>query len=225
MLAMKKRVLALFAHPDDEAFGPGGTLALWALAGLEIKLVCVTRGEAGNNHTQEATGRVRERELLKSADILGINEVEFLEFQDGEIGNNRMLELIEKFGKEIKRFKPERLITFGLNGVSGHIDHVAVAGAATKAFDKTGVAKSLYYYQESKNISCQMANYFIHFPEGIERDQADEVVDVSSVWEQKLRAMRAHQSQSEDVEAILKMNKNEPREELFLIRSKASSRA
>jgi len=124
-----KRILAVFAHPDDETFGPGGTLLTWAKKGYEIHLLCVTHGENGMNNTKHHTAHVRERELKKAAKILGIARVEFLDFIDGTIGNHDIPRLREKITAKIRTFQPHRILTFDLTGVSGHLDHVAVANA------------------------------------------------------------------------------------------------
>ena len=107
-----KRILAVFAHPDDETFGPGGTLLTWAKKGYEIHLLCVTHGENGMNNTKHHTAHVRERELKKAAKILGIARVEFLDFIDGTIGNHDIPRLREKITAKIRTFQPHRILTF-----------------------------------------------------------------------------------------------------------------
>ena len=84
-----KRMLAIFAHPDDESFAAGGTLAKYAHQGVQVTLLCATRGEAGiSGVTPEEAGAIREAELRKAAEHLGI-EVYFLGFQDGELAQTK----------------------------------------------------------------------------------------------------------------------------------------
>ena len=80
-------LLAVFAHPDDEAFGTGGTLARYAGEGVRVALVCATRGEVGgiadpSLATRETLGQVRETELRCAAQALGISDVIFLGYRD-----------------------------------------------------------------------------------------------------------------------------------------------
>lgn len=214
-----KRILAVFAHPDDETFGPGGTLLTWAKKGYEIHLLCVTHGENGMNNTKHHTAHVREKELKKAAKILGIARVEFLDFVDGTIGNHAIPQLRENITAKIMSFQPHRILTFDLTGVSGHLDHIAVANAATTAFDKTGIAEELYYWTLSREDSALVKDYFIHFPAGRELDEIDKTIDVAPVWEERLQAMWCHKSQKKDIEEILsEWHQRGEKKEYFLIR-------
>ena len=211
-----KRILCLFAHPDDETFGPGGSLAVWRNQGAEVHIICATRGEAGGSPT------ARVKEIKAAAKILDLNSVTFLKFKDGKIGNSHLLELENAFIPFINTLKPDTIVTFDLNGVSGHLDHIAVASAATQAFKKTKVAKQLLYFCTSEKLSKLMDHYFIHFPQGKKREDVDLIVDIAPVWEKRVKAMYAHQSQIKDVVQILARRKliNAPKEEWFMIRAK-----
>ncbi len=90
----RKTLLAVFAHPDDEAFGVGGTLARYAAQGVRVVLACATRGEAGQISdpslaTPENLGRVREEELRCAARALGVREVIFLGYRDSGMAGDR----------------------------------------------------------------------------------------------------------------------------------------
>src|SRR3989344_7787427 len=87
---MQKKALIVLSHPDDESFGPGGTIALWAKEGYEIHLVSVTKGEIGNNPTDDETAKIREAELRAAADILGISKISYLGYKDGHISNKHI---------------------------------------------------------------------------------------------------------------------------------------
>lgn len=211
-----KRILCLFAHPDDETFGPGGSLAVWKGQGAEVHIICATKGEAGGNPT------ARVKEIKDAAKILDFNSVTFLKFKDGKIGNSHLLELENAFIPFINKLKPDTIVTFDLNGVSGHLDHIAVASAATQAFKKTKVANQLLYYCISERLSKLMDHYFIHFPQGKRREHVDLIVDIAPVWQKRVKAMYAHQSQIKDVIQILARRKlvNAPKEEWFMIRTR-----
>lgn len=210
------RVLCVFAHPDDEAFGPGGTLAVWAQQGAEIHLICATKGEAGGE------AAVREEELERSAKILGIKTVEYLTYHDGEIGNKDLEMLEHDIVQQIKTKRPDIVLTFNLDGVSGHLDHIAVASATTQAFRKTQIAEKLYYFTNQHAASDLMTadGYFIYFPPGKTREEVDEIINIESVWKTKLHAMQEHRSQQHDVDWIVKILEKIPKEEWFLIRTK-----
>lgn len=215
-----RRVLCVFAHPDDESFGPGGTIALWASQGAQIYLLCATRGESGNGPHPKETARIRSQELLQSAKILGIKNVEFLEFEDGKIGNNDLSKLEQIITEKIKSFRPDTVLTFNLNGVSGHLDHMAVASATTQSFKKTKIAKKIYYFTIPKAISRVVKNYFVYFPEGLDPNQMSEIIDVNSVWKTRLMAMNQHESQSGDIKKIKLMFRFWKKSECFIVRER-----
>lgn len=218
MTQSPRRVLCVFAHPDDESFGPGGTIALWARQGTQVHLLCATRGENGHSPHPEETARIRTKELKKSAEILGIQSVEFLDFKDGHIGNSDLLKLEADITRRIRSFSPDVILTFNLNGVSGHLDHVAVASAVTQSFKKTKIAKLLYYFTVPKAISRLNADYFIHFPDGPDPSEMDEIIDVSSVWDIRIRAMDQHQSQAKDIADIKSELATWEQKECFMVR-------
>jgi LmbE family N-acetylglucosaminyl deacetylase len=215
-----KKLLALFAHPDDESFGPGGSIATWAQAGVEIEVMCATKGEEGTPDENQVTAQIRSKELEEAAKILGVKKVEFLGFKDGQIGNLAMIQLQEIFAKKIQEYQPDALLTFNLNGVSGHIDHIAVALAATKAFQDTKIPEKIYYYSNLKTFTDTMSDYFIYFPQGITDSQADEILDVTPVWDKRVQAMHCHKSQIHDITRILARYESMPKREYFLVKNK-----
>lgn len=222
-----KRLLAIFAHPDDEAFGPAGTLAKYAAEGVNIHLLCVTRGEAGKwtNHesgirNQESAKihHIREEELLASAKILGIKRVEFLDFVDGTLCNNLYHELAGKIMKKIEAFNPQVVLTFDQKGISGHLDHVAVTMATTFAFREGTVGRKLYYYCEPKSwYGKHMEEYFVYFPPGPNENEITTRIDIAKHWNTKVAAMQAHKSQMKDAQDILDLLISKPRVEHFIL--------
>jgi len=148
---MPYRLLAVLAHPDDESFGPGGTLALYARKGVEVHLVCATRGEAGEippHLTGEDVdiGRLRESELRCAAGVLQLSGVHMLEYRDSGMPGSpdnrhpRALaaapvdEVAAKITTLIRRLQPQVVITFDPIGGYRHPDHIAVHQAAVAAF-------------------------------------------------------------------------------------------
>src|SRR3989337_253656 len=102
-----KKVVCIFAHPDDEAFGPSGTIAKYA-DGREAYIICVTDGNDHNNGTKNLS-QIRKNELRNSAKILGVKKVYFLSYSDGHLCNNIYHEVARKIEKIIKRLKPDTL--------------------------------------------------------------------------------------------------------------------
>src|SRR3989344_7591377 len=145
---MKKVLVAIFAHPDDEAFGPSGTLAKFSKT-HDVYIVCATGGEAGKNslsQTERKLSDIRKRELTASAKILGVKQVYFLGFEDGTLSNNLYHKLAAKIEKKLKVLKPETVLTFEPHGVSGHIDHITVSFVTTFIVNRLKTIENLYYY-------------------------------------------------------------------------------
>ena len=138
-----RSILAVFAHPDDEAFGSGGTLAHYAAQDVYVALVCATRGEVGGIAdptlaTLETLGTVREGELRCAAQALGLHDVILLDYRDsgmaGADTNNDARAFMNVPAEEvvaglvglIRRLQPRVVITFDPNGGYGHPDHIAI---------------------------------------------------------------------------------------------------
>lgn len=219
---MRKTVVCVFAHPDDEAFGPSGTICRFAKE-YDVYILCATRGEVGKNSLseQKELGNIREKELRRSAKILGVKKVFFLGFVDGTLSNSLYHILADKIEKHLRRLRPEKVITFEPRGISGHIDHITVSMVTTFVFNKLPFIKTLLYHcmddSERKRI---IENYFIYFPPGYKKEEIGKTVDVSSVWEKKVAAMMAHESQKHDAIEILKTIEKLPKNEYFLVKSK-----
>lgn len=151
---MSRKILAFFAHPDDEAFGVGGTLAHYADQGHTVKLVCATGGESGVNRLDENDldnlGEVRMEELRRACQVLGIEPPVFLGYRDsgmaGTETNNdpRCLfaadlgEVAGKIKAIIEEEQPDVVITFERHGWYGHPDHVRIYEAVRKAMEEYG---------------------------------------------------------------------------------------
>lgn len=132
------RILAVFAHPDDESFCAGGTLAKYAADGAEIMVVSATRGDAGQIRdvraaTRRTLGQVREHEFLLACQHLGIQHAFCLDYGDGTLKDVAPEELTEQVTRIVRQFRPDVVITFGPDGAYGHPDHIAIGAATTTA--------------------------------------------------------------------------------------------
>ena len=150
----KYRLLGAYGHPDDEQ-GVSGLMHKYASEGVDVTLVCATRGEAGEiapgvQATPENLGAVREEELRCAAEKIGVNNLYFLDYRDsGMLGtpeNNHphafwqanLFEVAEKLVRIIRRHKPHVILTFDPNGGYGHPDHIKIHQASLIAYFVSG---------------------------------------------------------------------------------------
>ena len=133
-----RRLLGVFAHPDDETFCAGGTFARYAEQGAEIMVVSATRGQAGQIRDAAAGNRrtiaaVREAELRLACERLGITRVRCLDHVDGALADAGFSALVDEVAEVIGEFRPDVVITFGPDGGYGHPDHVTISAVTTAA--------------------------------------------------------------------------------------------
>ncbi len=131
-------VLGLFAHPDDEVFCLGGTMAKHVAAGGCGKIVSLTQGEAGQIRdvavgSRRTLGDVRSRELAQACAELGVTDAECLQFGDGTLADLPIEPLVEAVTSIIADFEPDVVISFGPDGATGHPDHIVTADIARQA--------------------------------------------------------------------------------------------
>ena len=133
-----RRLLGIFAHPDDETFCAGGTFARYAEYGAEIMVVSATRGQAGQIRDAAVGNRrtiaaVREAELRLACERLGISQVRCLDHVDGTLADAEFSVLVAEVAEVICEFRPHVVITFGADGGYGHPDHVTISAVTTAA--------------------------------------------------------------------------------------------
>jgi LmbE family N-acetylglucosaminyl deacetylase len=207
--------MAVFAHPDDESLGMGGTLAKYASEGVEVFLVTATRGDGGRyrGHRQddpehpgrEALGKIRETELRAAASVLGVREVSLLDYRDQELDRANPREAVAGIVGHLRRVRPDVVLTFGPDGAYGHPDHIAISqfttaaivAAGDSAFAFDGVAagpphsvSKLYYmaWPESTWAAYQAAfRKLVSAVDGVERQ--------ATPWATAWRAISCHESQ------------------------------
>lgn len=186
------RLLAILAHPDDESFAIGGTLAKYANQGVQVILLCATRGEAGiPGMKSEKAGEIRERELRNAAHHLGI-EVYFLDYRDGELAHIQPEKLLETIAVWMDLVQPQVILTFGPDGVSGHPDHVTISQTVTRAYDQFYKQGSLLYIHPSEATVLGCGVPSLNTEDGIPLVE----VDISGYKMEKVRAIQSHASQN-----------------------------
>lgn len=195
-----ERVLVVTAHPDDVDFGSGATVASWTAAGIEVAYCVCTSGDAGgfDDTPRDQMAGLREAEQRAAAAEVGVHEVVFLGYADGRVTPS--IELRRDISRQIRRFRPQRLLTQSPEiwwrriGAS-HPDHRAVGEAALAAA-----------YPDARN---PFAHPELLADEGLEAWSVDElwfmaapderqnhVVDVTDTLASKVAALRAHRSQT-----------------------------
>lgn len=204
----KKVLLAVLAHPDDETFGMGGTLAHYSRLGVEVHLVCATRGEAGDVSSEfmkgfDSVGDLRESELRCAAGYLGLAGVHMLGYRDsgmaGSPDNHHPQALaaqdIHKVAGDVVHYirllKPQVVITFDPIGGYMHPDHIAIHRAAQMAFFAAGDAA-----QYSDNLKPYQAQklYYNTFPRGFLR---------AAVWWMKVIGKDPHKfGRNQDIDLV-----------------------
>ena len=152
-------IACIFAHPDDEAFGPGGTIAVLA-ANHEVHLICVTDGDVANNGLKD----IRSQELQASAAILGVTQVHHLGFIDGTLSNSLYHQLADELKTKLDDLRPEIIITFDDNGLSGHLDHIAITSVINWLFPKLSYLQKIMYYCQKADERKHIRDYFVFMP-------------------------------------------------------------
>ena len=158
-MTLERRLMCVLAHPDDETLGTGGVLAKYASEGVVTYVVTATRGERGR-YGDEASpgpavvGRAREQELRAAASELGVREVSFLDYHDGDLDRADPVEAAEKIAGHIRRARPHVVVTFDPYGAYGHPDHVAIcqltAGGIARAAELGHCVSKFYYFVSSE---------------------------------------------------------------------------
>ncbi len=191
--------MAIFAHPDDIEFSCAGTAARWAAAGCRMAYVIITDGDVGiadPGISKTEAAQIRRREAQQAAEIAGVAEVVFLGEPDGML--EATLELRRKLVREIRRFKPEVVITGDPSVILtdedyiNHPDHRAAATAALDAvFPAAGQPNLFEEIEQQEGITAfKPRKVFV----GV-WDKADTFVSIDETIETKVKALQAHKSQ------------------------------
>ncbi len=208
-----RRLMAVFAHPDDESFGPGGTLARYAADGADVFLVTATHGEMGKLHgknppvTETTMAGIRTEELDCACRALGIKHELILGYRDGNLSRVDMRELTGLVVRLIRQWRPHVLLTFPPDGLTGHPDHMIISQAVKFAFEQAGCADyysdqlqeglkpwdplKLYYYV----VPASLADRLGLCVNGTPDDEITTIIDVSSYSGPRGSAIRCHYSQ------------------------------
>jgi len=204
-----KRVLAVFAHPDDVDFSASATVAGWRAAGLEVGYLIVTRGDAGgfDDTPREQMPVIREAEQRAAASAVGVSTVDFLDgYADGTV--TASIELRRDIARAIRACQPDRILTSSplrrWDRIAGpsHPDHLAVGEATTCAIYPD--ARNEFAFPEL--MAQGLAPWVVREVWYAGGPDPDHGVDVTDAYDAKIAALRAHASQTRhwDFETLLR---------------------
>lgn len=198
--AAPRRILAVFAHPDDAEFSFGGSVARWTSDGAEVAYVCATDGSAGVNEpgwTREAIAEVRARELRAAAKVLGVADVVILGYVDGYL--EVTLDLRRDLTREVRRFRPDVIVTLDpstpwvARRYINHPDHLAVGLAMMAVINPDAPSRPQFPELLDEGFEpFEVPELWLPVWDPAE---ADEVVDIGQAIGTKVAALHAHESQ------------------------------
>ena len=216
------KFLFVFAHPDDETFSSGGTIAKLVKGKHQVVLTTATKGEAGEPGnppitTRDKVGEVREQELRRAAKILGISNIHFLGLIDGTLRYIKNSEIENKILKTIKEESPDAVITFDKDGGSNHPDHKAVSRATTKVFKEyKNLAKKhvrLYHTAMPRSFVKEFEKKGLGYNafgrvRGVKDNEITTIVNINDTIDTKIKALKEHKTQHQDWERFIKRIKD-----------------
>ncbi|CAN5414956.1 PIG-L family deacetylase [soil metagenome] len=142
-------ILGIWAHPDDETYTMAGIMAAAVQNGQTVAVITATRGEAGvQDESRWPAARLGEIRIQESEDalrILGVTNHHWLDYPDGECKNINQEEAVERIAEFIREFRPDSVLSFGPDGMTGHDDHKTSSKWAEAAIRRSGTAAKLYY--------------------------------------------------------------------------------
>lgn len=208
------KVLLSFAHPDDETFSVAGTVIKLVQAGHKVSLITSTYGQKGLSadikvSDPEELGQIRKKELEEAAQITGISKIHYFGLMDGELYKLKITTLANKILSVMDGEKPDIVITFEKKGGSNHPDHIRMSYATTHAFKeymkKTTKHVRLYhtvtprsYYVQYEKAGLETNTGFGQ-AKGVYDSHITTTVDISDVFDLKLKALGCHKTQVKDV--------------------------
>jgi N-acetylglucosamine malate deacetylase 2 len=165
------------AHPGDEAFGFAGAIAQAAASGAYVVVVCATRGyfdarlrekppaPGGKNRDPKYNPVVwrnidtmREDELRRSVALLNVRVLRMLDYSEGELASVPFEELVSRIVQPIRMHRPEVILSFGPDGVTGDADHVVLSHAVSEAFEAAGEPLAYEADLEEDQVAWRAAN-------------------------------------------------------------------
>jgi N-acetylglucosamine malate deacetylase 2 len=228
---MKKIIFGIFAHPDDESFGPAATLLQETKNGAELHLIMLTAGDAGSNPDNVPDlVSTRLEEWHQAGALLGATTMHFLGYKDGQLSNLTMIEITEKVQaivEETLSVAPSdtkvEFMSFDFSGLSGHIDHIVATRAACLVFYRlkphdTRLDRLRLYCLHASHYPTHSTDW-LYREAGKHEHEIDEVVDARDLQDDIVAIMRCHHSQRRDCERILEVQGNNLGINYFIVKT------
>lgn len=201
-----RRVMGIFAHPDDAEFFAGGTFAKWAADGAEITFVLATSGDKGSadpEMTSEKLAEIREEETRRAAEVLGVQDVVFLRYKDGELFPT--LELRRDITRMIRLKKPDVIVTldptrfwYETRSIN-HPDHRAIGAATLEAVFPTARDR-LNFIELERDEGLEPHKTLTVYIAGCAEPTVK--IDVTDSIERQVQALLEHKSQIGDPDKL-----------------------
>jgi LmbE family N-acetylglucosaminyl deacetylase len=210
-----RRVLGIWAHPDDEAYLAAGLMDRVVRAGGSATIVALTDGEGGfdaaDARSDEQRRVLRRRELRSAMATIGVTEVHLLGLPDGGVASTPAHGLVDTLAVLVDQAQPDVITTFGPDGITGHDDHVACGRLATRAWLAAGcpgelwyAAKTIGWLDEWRELHDRFGMWMTEEPTGVDDTEVELVVDLDDdELDRKRTVLRAHGSQTAAVASAI----------------------
>lgn len=201
-------MLAVTAHPDDEAGAFGGSLRLYSDRGVETSVICLTPGQAathrGKAKDDHELASLRRKEFAAACAILKVSRAAVLDYPDGQLHRIEMHRAVSELVLHIREFRPQIMLSMGLEGaITGHTDHSMASVFATLAFHWAG-RNNRFPDQLTDGLQphCAQKLYYCTAPASLPNRQpislppATARIEIGRYLETKIAAFHAHQTQA-----------------------------
>jgi len=207
-----RRILFVYAHPDDESFWGAGIAARYTKEGAHVGLVIATRGERGTTGTPprcsiEQLPQVRQAEVVEAARAAGFSDLTFLHYEDQRLSDAPGDEVREALVRIIRQARPTVVVTFDPEGVNRHPDHIAISRFTSDAAAAAGDAR---WYPDA--IPSHTVTRLLWTPPVLpwqtavadlgDRAGVDFVIDTSRHWRERAAALAAHRTQRHGIDKL-----------------------
>lgn len=228
---MKKVLFGIFAHPDDESFGPAGTILKEIRENsTAVHIITLTPGDAGTNlDSHEDLGAIRLAEWQEAGRLLGVTSQHNLGYKDGWLANHLYHEIAEKVTGIVDSIlanyqEPIEVdfMAFDLNGLSGHIDHIFASRLACYVFYSRKPTDRRFAHMRLMCIPSQYVpshnTHWLYMDEGRADGEYTDIVDARRYRDDIIAVMRAHHSQRSDCEHHLAQHGDNLGVDYFIIK-------
>ena len=207
-------MLGVWAHPDDEAYLSSGLMSVVREGGGRVVVVTATRGERGTDDPEkfppERLAPLRERELIASLAQVGVHEHRWLTYRDGDLARMPLAQGASDLVPVMEDVRPDVIVTFGPDGMTGHPDHRAVSAWTTEAWRQTGKPAELWYatltsefHRNWGELNDRVGLWMATPPVTPDAELSAQVRMSGRLLARKHRALRAHASQTRVLEDLV----------------------